>query len=130
MGGILLEKEIIWQDKKRILGMPITFTRYKLYRDRLVSSVGLFSHTENEILLYRITDMELRLSLLDRILGVGTITLYSVDTNSPRYPIEKVKNPRKVKSLLDGLIWAERERLNIPGREMIGASTGNLFQNA
>ena len=27
--------QYIWKDRKRILGMPITFTRYRLSEDRL-----------------------------------------------------------------------------------------------
>ena len=32
---------VLWQDKKRICGMPISFTRYILEEDRLILNEGL-----------------------------------------------------------------------------------------
>ena len=36
--------EYIWKDRKRFLGMPLSFTRYALSEDRLFLSVGFFIH--------------------------------------------------------------------------------------
>ena len=49
--------EYIWKDRKRFLGMPLSFTRYALSEDRLFLSVGFFSIKDEEVLLYRIRDI-------------------------------------------------------------------------
>jgi hypothetical protein len=41
MGKITIE--YLWKDRKRFLGMPLSFTRYRLSEDRLFLSVGFFS---------------------------------------------------------------------------------------
>ena len=45
--------QYIWKDRKRYLGMPISFTRYAMSEDRLFLSVGLLNIKDEEILLYR-----------------------------------------------------------------------------
>ena len=55
--------EILWKDRKRYLGLPLSFTRYRLSEDRIFCEKGFFSIHEEEILLYRIRDLELKLTL-------------------------------------------------------------------
>ena len=49
--------DTIWEDRKRILGMPISFTKYYLSEDRLFVQTGLLSMKIEETLLYRVTDL-------------------------------------------------------------------------
>ena len=39
----LKNSKILWKDRKRFLGMPLSFTRYSLTEDRLFLSVGFFN---------------------------------------------------------------------------------------
>ena len=55
--------EYIWKDRKRFLGMPLSFTRYALSEDRLFLSVGFFSIKDDEVLLYRVRDITTSRSL-------------------------------------------------------------------
>ena len=43
----------LWQDRKRILGLPISFTKYSMSEDRIFYKVGLLNTRFEEILLYR-----------------------------------------------------------------------------
>lgn len=49
--------DIIWKDRKRYLGLPLSFTRYALSEDRLFQSIGFLNIRDEEILLYRIRDI-------------------------------------------------------------------------
>ncbi len=40
----------LWKDRKRILGLPITFTRYRLSEDRIFRETGLLNLKEEEVL--------------------------------------------------------------------------------
>ena len=92
--------QYIWKDRKRYLGMPISFTRYAMSEDRLFLSVGLININDEEILLYRIRDINTDRSLWQRIFGVGTITVISSDKSLPTLVMKNVKNPIAVKELL------------------------------
>ena len=92
--------QFVWADRKRYLGMPLSFTRYGLSEDRLFLSVGFFSVRDEEILLYRVRDISVRRSLWQRLLGVGTIIVSSSDKSTPTLPLVSIKNPLEVKELL------------------------------
>ena len=94
------EKPLLWADRKRWLGMPITFTRYTLDEDKLLVNTGFLSLHEEEVLLFRIQDISVRQSLGERIFGVGTICVSSTDVTDQHLELAHVKNPRKVKEVL------------------------------
>ena len=92
--------EYLWKDRKRFLGMPLSFTRYALSEDRLFLSVGFWSIKDEEILLYRIRDISSRRTLGQRLFGVGTITVTSSDKTTPSLVLKNIKDPIAVKELL------------------------------
>lgn len=94
------EIEILWSDRKRFMGMPLSFTRYALSEDRLFLSVGFFTIKDDEILLYRIKDISVRRSLWQRIFGVGSIHIASADKTNPTLVLKNIKKPLHVKELL------------------------------
>lgn len=92
--------EYIWKDRKRYLGMPISFTRYGLSEDRLFLSTGFFNIKDEEVLLYRIRDINTTRTLWQRIFGVGTVSVISADKTMPNLVLKNVKRPLEVKELL------------------------------
>ena len=89
--------KVLWKDRKRILGMPITFTRYSMSEDRVFYETGLLNTKLEEILLYRVKDISVMISLWQKIFGVGTVVLKSSDQTLPELIIKNIKNPRAVK---------------------------------
>ena len=90
----------LWKDRKRYLGLPLSFTRYMLSEDRLFVSVGLLNIKDDEILLYRVRDIDTSRTLWQRIFGVGTITVVSSDKTMPTLVLKNVKDPVFVKELI------------------------------
>ena len=90
----------IWKDRKRFLGMPLSFTRYALSEDRLFLSVGFFSVKDEEILLYRVRDISVKRTLWQRIFGVGTVVVRSSDKSTPEVFLKNIKKPLEFKELL------------------------------
>ncbi len=111
---------VIWQDRKRILGMPISFTRYILEEDRLILDEGLLKSVENEIMLYRIQDITLIRTLGAKILGVGTIEVRSSDKTHPVLYLKNIKDAAKVKRILSENVERERDRRRVGTHEFIG----------
>ena len=89
-----------WSDRSLILGMPITFTKYSMSDDRIFCEKGLLSVKFEEILLYRVRDISMKITLGQRIFGVGSILLQSSDKTSPVLELKSIKNPREVKEMI------------------------------
>ena len=110
----------IWEDKKRpIFGLPLSFTKYKLTNEKLLIETGLLSISQEEIRLYRIMDVSVKCSLIQRIFNVGTIHCCSADKSTPEFDIKDVKNPIQVKDLISKNVEEERERKKIGSREFL-----------
>ena len=90
----------LWKDRKRFLGMPLSFTRYMLSEDRLFLSKGFLNVQDDEVLLYRVRDISTSRNLLQRMLGVGTVTVMSTDKTCPNLVMKNIKDPVAVKEML------------------------------
>lgn len=111
---------LIWQDKKRYMGMPISFTRYSLSKDRLFLSVGFLTIQDEEILLYRVRDINTKRTLWQRLFGVGTITVSSSDKTMPVLVIKNVKNPLTVKELIHDHVEEAKRKHRVRVSEISG----------
>ncbi len=116
------EEKILWRDRKRILGMPISFTVYQVDNERFTSRKGLFRTETNEILLYRILDIKLVRTFGQKIFGVGTITLYSADQSNNMAEIKNVKKSRDVQRFISQIVERQRVAKGLTGREIYGAA--------
>lgn len=92
--------EYLWKDRKRYFGLPLSFTRYSLSEDRLFISVGLLNIKDDEILLYRVRDIDTTRSLWQRLFGVGTVSVMSSDKTMPTLVLKNIKDPVMVKELI------------------------------
>ena len=92
--------KLIWSDRKRYFGLPLSFTKYAISEDRLLQSSGILNLQYEEILLYRVRDISLSRSFGQRIFGVGSITVTSSDKSRPVLVIQNVKDAPEVKELL------------------------------
>ena len=111
--------EYLWSDRKRWLGMPLTFTKYKLSEDRIFLEKGLLNTKSDEILLYRVRDLSMNITLGQRILGVGTVCVVSSDKTIPHLDLKNIKYPRQVKELIHQTVEAAKERRNMKSMEIM-----------
>ena len=112
--------EYQWKDRKRHLGLPLSFTRYMLSEDRLFLEKGLLNLKADEVLLYRVQDLELTMTLGQRIFGVGTVCVHSSDKTSPHLDLKNVKHPREVKELIHRSVEAAKEKRRMRSMEIMG----------
>ena len=115
--------DILWKDRKRILflGLPWSFTRYSVSKDRFFISRGFFSVKDDEVRLYRIMDISLERSFLQRLVGVGTIRICSGDKTMGDFEIKNIKKPKQTKELISDLVEKQRDIKRVVNREnMIG----------
>lgn len=115
--------DIIWKDRKRFLGLPLSFTRYSMSEDRLFLSVGFLNIKDEEILLYRVRDISSNRSLGQRLFGVGTVTVTSSDKTCPTLVLKNIKRPLQVKELLHTQVEEMKMRRRVRVGEIM---TGDL----
>lgn len=96
-------EDMLWKDRKRHLGLPISFTKYSLSggeAPRIFRETGLFNLKEEEVLLYRVRDITLTRSFFQRIFGVGTVSLHSSDKTTPTLDLVNISKSKDVKELI------------------------------
>ena len=121
--------EYLWKDRRRVLGMPLSFTRYRLSEDRLFCEKGFLNLKSDEVLLYRVQDLELTMRLGQRIFGVGTICVHSSDKSIPHLDLKNVKNPRQVKELIHQNVEAAKDKRRMRATELLGKEGGPAYHD-
>ena len=118
-----MEKEL-WSDRKRVLflGLPLSFTTYRLTSNRLFINSGLLTQKQDEVRLYRITDVSLTRTLVQRIFGLSTIHCNSSDKTLGNFSIINVKDGENVKELLSQTVEEERVARRVYTRENMNDS--------
>ena len=116
----LTEDEILWADTKRWMGLPWTFTKYRVDEERLYCKDGFLKTQTDELLLYRVMDIKSSQTLGQRLCGVGTVTLYCSDKSSGVLELKNIKDYDKVSRFLSELVEKKRTETGVKGREIIG----------
>ncbi len=112
------KENLIWSDRKRLwCGLPWTFTKYALSKDRLFVETGLFTTKNYDARLYRIMNTSISRSLIQKIFGLGTIHIDGTDKDLGCYDLKNVKDCLRVKELLDNAVEEERIRNKVVVRE-------------
>lgn len=106
----------LWHDRKRILGLPLSFTRYALSEDRLFLKRGFLNVRQDEVVLYRVRDLRVGQTLWQRIFGVGTVTVVSTDKSIPELVLKNIRQPNEVKELIHEYV----EKMKIERRMRVG----------
>ena len=98
-------------EKKRwlFLGLPFTFTKYVIKEDMITVDTGVFTKVENDCYMYKVIDVRLETTLMERILGIGTIHCFTGDVTDPDLKLQHIKNAKEIKDFI--LKQSEQERL-------------------
>jgi hypothetical protein len=111
--------DIIWKERKRwvLFALPFTLTKYSLSEESLYIQTGLLNLNEDEVKLYRITDLTLKRSFFQRIFGLGTIKCCSADKTLGDFDIKNIKSSNCIKKLISECVEKERDRKRVGSRE-------------
>ena len=102
---------IAFKERKRLLflGLPLTFPKYTVTPGLITVNQGLLNTTEDDCYMYKIQDVKLTASFMERIFGLGTLVCYSGDVTNPELTLVHIKHAKEIKSYL--LKTSEEARL-------------------
>jgi uncharacterized membrane protein YdbT with pleckstrin-like domain len=79
-------------------------TEYRLFPESLEVEAGIISRRIENIQLFRVRDLGLAQSILNRLAGVGDIIVTSTDQSAPHYRLRGIDDPREVYDRLRELV--------------------------
>ena len=81
------------------------------------------------MLLYRVRDLVLTMTLGQRIFGVGTVCVHSSDKSVSHLDLKNVKNPREVKELIHQNVEEAKDKRRMRTTELVGAESGDDYHD-
>jgi membrane protein YdbS with pleckstrin-like domain len=87
--------------------------RYRISNYRIDFERGLLSRNIDTLELWHVDDISFRQSLMDRILGVGTITIVSDDATTPRLELKSLPRPRPIFDMLKHRVIAVKRQRGV-----------------
>ena len=96
------EDTIMFKERKRILffGLPWTFTKYTITPSVLTIDKGFLNTIEDDCYMYKIQDVKLSTSLLERLCGVATVICYTGDVTDQILKISHIRHAKDVKNYI------------------------------
>jgi membrane protein YdbS with pleckstrin-like domain len=76
---------------------------YKISPDRIEYARGVLDRRVDNIDMFRIVDMKLQRSLLDILVGIGSITLITSDKTDPNFRFQKVRGSKRIYDIIKKL---------------------------
>lgn len=93
-------KEYVERKRWLFFGLPFTFTKYTVNEEIITIDVGLLNTVENDCYLYKVQDVELKTSLIERIFGLGTVACYTGDNTHPQLYLDHIRHAREIKNYI------------------------------
>jgi membrane protein YdbS with pleckstrin-like domain len=88
----------------------IVSTLYTITNQRVMIERGMLSKSLSEIDLRYIDESQFSQGAIDRLLGIGNVTLISSDKSLPTYTLRGIKDPRGVRELIRSHAYTVSQR--------------------
>lgn len=120
--------EIRYKETQRLLffGLPWTFTKYELRDNDLTIIKGFLTVRENDCYMYKVSDVEITRTLMQRIFGLSTITCFTSDVTDKTIVMKNIKHGREIKDFLLHASEAARLRRKTVSMQNIGFDSDDI----
>lgn len=95
-----IEYEYVERKRTLFLGLPICFTKYYIAEEKITIRRGFLSMVEDDAFMYKIQDIRLKKSFLERIFGMGTLICYTGDVTHPELEMVHIKHTGEIKEFI------------------------------
>jgi len=114
--------ELRYSERSRwlLFGLPWTFTRYEIRENDFTIIKGFFTVRENDCYMYKISDVEITRSFMQRLAGLSTIVLYTSDVTDKTIVMKNIKHGKEIKDFLLQASEAARLRRRTVSMQNIG----------
>lgn len=111
------EETIIYKGKPFHYYCKLVFTKYLITGRRINIDTGIFNVNTEEIRLHRVNDISVSASLIQRMFGRGSVTIYSNDITCPTVTIRDIPNYKEVARVLSD--WVEYAKATYRSNEIV-----------
>lgn len=118
---------VLWKQRKRNwCRTPFTFTVYTLTDKEMSIKTGILNEKFNLIKLFRIVDISVERSFLQRLFGMSTLVLDTRDQSSGNgvVVLKNIVHGSEVRQALQEAVDASRKENGMSAREFIGGPSG------
>lgn len=109
-----------------LFGLPWTFTKYEIRENDFTIIKGFFTTRENDCYMYKISDVEITSTLLQRMAGLSTIVLYTSDVTDRTIVMKNIKHGREIKDFILQASESARLRRRTVSMQNIGFGAGDI----
>lgn len=117
-----------FEERKRILffGLPWTFTKYVIQEETITIRKGLLTLEEDDTYMYKVQDVKMVRSLMERIFGLSTLICYTGDVTHPELKLIHIKNGAAIKKFISEASENERRKKRTLHTMDIDSSVGDI----
>lgn len=116
--------EFVERKRWLFLGLPFTFTKYTIKEDLITIDAGFLKTVENDCYMYKVQDVQLTATLMEKMFRLGTVTCFTGDTTDPKLELVHIKNARAVKDFI--LEMSEAARIKRRTVNMLDIGSGDM----
>ena len=98
--GIDLQKQFNESSRNTLFGFKWPFQKFTVCKDFIKKDKGFFKVVENTCYMYRIQDVTLEQTLLQRVHKLKTMVIKSSDVSDPIYRFKNIKNADEIKDFI------------------------------
>jgi len=102
---------VLWQGVAFVIALlRLQSTKYTITNQRVMFEQGIFSKSLSEIDLRSVDDTQFFQDFIDRLLGIGNVTLVSSDKALPTTMLHGILDPRSVRELIRARAYQVSQR--------------------
>jgi uncharacterized membrane protein YdbT with pleckstrin-like domain len=120
--------ELKYSERSRwlLFGLPWTFTKYEIRENDFTIVKGFFTIRENDCYMYKISDVEITQTLMQRMAGLSTIVLYTSDVTDKTITMKNIKHGKEIKDFILQASESARLRRRTVSMQNIGFGAGDI----
>lgn len=102
-----------WSDYQHFCMVPFTRKVYYIHDGCLYENFGAYKRREKQCPMYLITDITVEISLLQRLLGVGTLVIKARDETDRTIILKNIREPKRVRDMIQNLSEKQKAKKEI-----------------